>query len=82
MALLAAVSIGGGRRLPGLPRASALAGPAPKPVALGKLLHGRFRAPKVLNGHRFFSVFCVAFDHTGRFLVTGADDTFIKVRGP
>mmetsp|Transcript_22145 Transcript_22145/g.26637 ORF Transcript_22145/g.26637 Transcript_22145/m.26637 type:complete len:1749 (+) Transcript_22145:34-5280(+) len=32
-----------------------------------------------LSGHRGYSVYCVAFDRTGEFVITGADDHLVKV---
>ena len=45
----------------------------------GRLLARRYDQGKVLNGHGFHEVYCVTFDQTGRYAVTGADDMIVKV---
>ena len=48
-------------------------------AADSKALFARYRPCKVLNGHGVSEVYCVAFDATGKFVVTGADDALVKV---
>ena len=39
---------------------------------------GALRYQKTLRGHNA-AVYCVAFDKTGRYVVTGSDDRLVKV---
>ena len=40
---------------------------------------GKVQHQRSMRGHSA-AVYCVTFDRTGRRLITGSDDTFIKVR--
>lgn len=55
-----------------------LAGPKPITHLLPVGFYEQYQKYNRVLGH-LSSVFCVLFDRTGRFLVTGADDTIIKI---
>ena len=44
-----------------------------------ELVQARAERSKVLNGHLTFPVYCVAFDQTSQFVITGSDDKLVKV---
>ncbi|EQC36352.1 hypothetical protein SDRG_06457 [Saprolegnia diclina VS20] len=39
----------------------------------------RYRILKTLSGHLQISVYCVTFDKSGRFIITGSDDRLVKI---
>ncbi|KAH9415597.1 Bromodomain and WD repeat-containing protein 3, partial [Dermatophagoides pteronyssinus] len=55
-----------------------LAGPKPITHLLPVGFYEQYQKYNRVLGH-LSSVFCVLFDRTGRFLITGADDTIIKI---
>ena len=62
-------------QLPGLGTAVALRRTAPQ------LMASRMQHQKTVRGHRY-PVYCLAFDRTGRLLITGSDDRNVKVTLP
>ncbi len=44
-----------------------------------RLLPGRISALGTKNGHMAWPVYCVKFDRTGNYIITGADDHLVKV---
>ena len=41
--------------------------------------HGeQLRHQRTLRGHRF-AVYCITFDRSGRYVITGSDDHLVKV---
>ena len=72
----AAPLVAGGRRR-AIGRCRTWAVKSTNPAAV--LLPRRFELGKVLNGHGISEVYCVAFDHTGQFVCSGADDFIVKV---
>jgi len=71
----APLAAGGRRRAIGSCRTRAVQNTCPAAA----LLPRRFDLGKVLNGHGISEVYCVAFDQTGQFLCSGADDFIVKV---
>jgi WD domain, G-beta repeat len=43
------------------------------------LLHNRFSHAATINTHLSYPVYCLRFDRTGRYFITGADDYLVKV---
>lgn len=43
------------------------------------LLYNRFAHAGTINSHLTYPVFCLKFDKTGRYFITGADDYLVKV---
>jgi hypothetical protein len=66
-----------GKRMQARPR-SAL-GHCESTTALPVHLYTRFKKVRTLNGHLAHPVYCLNFDMTGRFIVTGSDDRLIKI---
>jgi WD40 repeat protein len=51
-----------------------------KPMAiLRSTLAGRFAHAATINAHLSYPVYCLKFDKTGRYFITGADDYLVKV---
>jgi WD40 repeat protein len=44
-------------------------------------LAGHYQHLQSMRGHQF-AVYCISFDKHGRHIITGSDDTFIKVGRP
>jgi len=43
------------------------------------LLHNRFSYAATINAHLSYPVYCLRFDRTGRYFISGADDYLVKV---
>lgn len=43
------------------------------------LLSGRFSHAATINAHIMYPVYCLRFDRTGRYFISGADDYLVKV---
>jgi WD40 repeat protein len=43
------------------------------------LLYNRFSHAATINTHLHYPVYCLRFDQTGRYFVTGADDSLVRV---
>lgn len=43
------------------------------------LLYNRFSHAATINTHLLYPVYCLRFDRTGRYFITGADDYLVKV---
>ena len=46
-----------------------------------QLMASRMQHQKTIRGHRY-PVYCLAFDRTGRLLISGSDDRNVKVTLP
>ncbi|ETV71037.1 hypothetical protein H257_13465 [Aphanomyces astaci] len=44
-----------------------------------KFVYSRYRKLKSLSGHLQIPVFCVTYDKTGKYIITGADDRLVKI---
>ncbi len=64
----------------GMPRAMGRIRPAGATLENRKaLLHNRFSYAATINAHLSYPVYCLRFDRTGRYFISGADDYLVKV---
>ena len=42
-------------------------------------LYKKLTHMRTLSGHQSYPIFCIAFDHVGNSVITGADDYLVKV---